>query len=153
MTRCIQDEMLSRYAAGDCDPEEARSVRAHVEACGSCQTRLDGLRRADAALREAAASPVPDRIAASVWRAIAEELNSRPAPEIMTLEDVARYLRIPSSDLEPFLEDLPCFEFAGRVRIRRTRLLEWIGEREQRYRTGAQRAAAFGTEPLVFDGV
>ena len=53
-------------------------------------------------------------------------------PEIMTPAEVAAFLRIPLDDLEEVFDELPSFEFAGHVRVRRERLLEWIEQRERR---------------------
>lgn len=53
--------------------------------------------------------------------------------DIMTLEEVSEYLRISQHELELILPDLPLFELAGRLRLRRHRLDEWIGKREKEY--------------------
>lgn len=62
-----------------------------------------------------------------------EELEREFAPrlpEILTVAEVARYLRVTREELEAELDNLPFFEFAGRLRMRRESLLAWVEERE-----------------------
>lgn len=53
--------------------------------------------------------------------------------DILTVEEVGKILRLSPRELDTVLPDLPAFELAGRIRIRRERLLEWIEEREKAY--------------------
>ena len=43
----------------------------------------------------------------------------------------------PDDELDEIAEELPAFELAGRLRVRRQRLMEWIEHREQSYARGA----------------
>jgi hypothetical protein len=52
------------------------------------------------------------------------------APEIMTIEELARYLRVPVEAIEQELATLPAFEVAGELRFRRDRVTEWVRRRE-----------------------
>jgi len=51
----------------------------------------------------------------------------------MTLNEVAELLRISPDELGEIAEELPAFELAGRVRVRREKLMEWIAQRESAY--------------------
>jgi hypothetical protein len=52
----------------------------------------------------------------------------------MTLDEVAEFLRISLDELEEVVTELPAFEVAGQLRVRRARLLEWVEARERAYR-------------------
>ena len=44
-----------------------------------------------------------------------------------------KFLRVPVEELGDLSAELPAFEVAGRVRVRRDRLVAWIEEREHDY--------------------
>lgn len=50
--------------------------------------------------------------------------------DVMTLDDVRDMLRLSPAELEQLVPELPLFELAGQLRIRRQRLIEWIEGRE-----------------------
>ncbi len=105
--------------------------------------RLAGLRAVDAALR----SLPPERPSAetilAARRLLSEETRPRRESEILTLEEVAAFLRIEPEEMRPFVTDLPAFELGGQIRVRRSKLLEWVEHRERQFsRTGAIRAIA-----------
>ena len=60
--------------------------------------------------------------------------GSRDFGPVLTVEDLARYLRVPVGDIYEQLEELPAFEFAGEVRFLRASIDDWIREREKRFR-------------------
>ena len=136
MTCDMLEEDLARHAAGECDPGRAREIEAHLARCPQCQRRLRSIRKVDESLGILPPLAPPATTILSLRRAIAEAIGARPAPEIMTLEDVAGLLRISPGDMEEFAEDLPAFEIAGHVRVRRARLIEWIEQRERQYERG-----------------
>jgi len=76
-------------------------------------------------------------------RTIAEATRATPRPEIMTLDEAAAFLRISPDELGEIAEELPAFELAGRIRVRRSRLIEWVARREADYArdTAASRVA------------
>jgi hypothetical protein len=49
----------------------------------------------------------------------------------MTLEEVGKLLRLSSFELDSIMRELPVFELAGKIRVRRQRLFEWIESREK----------------------
>jgi len=52
---------------------------------------------------------------------------------IMTMDELAAYLRVDASDVEEYLGDIPCFEFAGKLRFRKDAVDRWIEKKEQIY--------------------
>ncbi len=133
MTCGLPYEELACYAAGESEPARADEIREHVAQCPRCRQRLDALGGVDAGL----AAVTPDRPSAQTIlgarRALAGELRAAKAPEIMTLDEVAEFLRVDPDELGEIAEELPAFELAGRVRVRRARLVEWISQRERAY--------------------
>lgn len=126
-------EDLAALAAGDLDEPRRAEVEAHLGECPRCRRRVAALNRADAALAGLRpAAPAPAAIVAA-RRAVAELTRGGRDPEIMTLEEVAEFLRIAPADLGEIVEELPAFELAGQVRVRRARLIEWIAARERAY--------------------
>jgi len=121
-------EELSAFAAGD-----AEHLGDHVRTCAACRARLAALRRVDRDLR-LLQQPGPSAGAVlATRRLIARETRGAGGPEIMTLSEVAEFLRVPPDALAEVADDLPAFEIGGQVRVRRTRLIEWIAERERSY--------------------
>ena len=55
-------------------------------------------------------------------------------------KQTADFLRITRDQLGEIVEELPAFELAGQIRIRRQRLIEWVQQRERDYsRQASQR--------------
>jgi hypothetical protein len=65
-------------------------------------------------------------------------------PDVMTPAEVAAYLRVTPAELELEIAGMPFFEFAGRLRIRRAALEEWVEGREKRL--GQDRLLAVGDD-------
>jgi hypothetical protein len=84
-------------------------------------------RRADAAL-DAARQLTVRRALSQALR----ETESAPFGPVLALEDLARYLRTPGDLLQPYLDQIPHFELAGRLLFRKEAVDEWIRERERR---------------------
>ena len=129
----ISYEELARFAAGGLGAERAGRIDEHLESCGACRQRLLALKRVDAGLR---ALPRLEPRAAAVLEArrlLSVEVRGRQAPDVMTLDEVAEFLRLPLEALDELVTELPAFEVAGFVRVRRERLTEWLCERERSY--------------------
>ena len=71
-----------------------------------------------------------------IRRRLDEELQDAPtaAPEIMTLEETADYLRVTPNLVYEMMGDIPCFELGGRVLFRREAVQNWIREQERRFK-------------------
>jgi hypothetical protein len=126
-------EDLARYAAGDLAAEDAARVREHAAACAHCSRRLGRLRQTDALLAGIASAAPPVDALLATRKALRAEIMGPQTPEVMTLEQVADYLQIAPEELDEALWDLPAFEVAGRLRVRRSQLAEWMQKRERAF--------------------
>ena len=132
-------EELAALAAGDLDEARAAEIREHTTNCEDCRRRLNDLAGADSALAALKPDLPSGEVILAVRRALSAEIRGAPTREIMTLDEVAGFLRMTPDEMAEVAEDLPAFELAGRVRVRRERLVEWIQLRERDY---ARRVAA-----------
>lgn len=134
MTCDVTYEELADFAAGTLEAARSRELTAHTGDCPRCQRRLAALREVDAglaALRRAVPSPTG---VLAARRSLSEALRRPSDPELMTLDEAAQFLRISLDELEEVVLELPAFEVAGQLRVRRAKLLEWVEARERSYR-------------------
>ncbi len=132
--RCnIPYEDLVTYADDDLDAGRLEEIRHHVAQCPSCQQRLEALKQVDTMLAESAKAQPPAEAVLAARRAIAQALGRGHANEMMTLEEVAEFLRLNPQQLGEIVEELPAFELAGQIRVRRERLMQWVQQRERDY--------------------
>lgn len=140
----VSYEELAAWSAGDVSLERQSEIQRHVPDCPQCCSRLAALEQADAAMVELmhVRPPVETVLAARQAATREKQQSSRPA-EILTLAETAEFLRLSEEQLGEIVGDLPAFDMAGQIRVRRERLIEWIGQREQDYvrRTAASRVA------------
>ena len=139
---------LAAFAAGDMDAGRAGEIEAHVGSCENCRKKLAALADVDASVTALVEAEPPASVVLRVRRRLSEELRGRDEPEIMTLKEVAEYLRISLDDLGEVLDEIPAFELAGQIRIRRAKLVEWVERREQEFlrsRIASEVAALVGT--------
>jgi len=126
-------EELAALAAQNLPPAREAEVLVHLGDCERCRRRLDRLRQADGLLGALRPPRAPAEAVLAARKALAEVLHRPRAQEIMTLEEVSDFLRLAPGQLAEVVEELPAFELAGQVRVRRARLVEWIERREQDY--------------------
>lgn len=128
--RCM--ERLSEYEAREFPPAESEAVRRHLESCEACRRQREGLARLMEAVDTLPEEEPPESVSFAVRREVDRLLapGLASAPEIMTIEELARYLRVPVEALEEELTTLPAFEVAGELRFRKDRVAEWIRRRE-----------------------
>jgi len=127
-------ETLVRYADGDLPAGEAAAVEAHLAACGVCSRRHAALAQVDAML---ARMPKVEPSALALLRArhaLRAVIEPEPESEIMTLSEVADYLRLSRDELEDLTPALPVFVLGGQIRVRRAALMRWIEDRELDHR-------------------
>jgi hypothetical protein len=143
-------EQLAALTAGDLAELEAERIGAHAADCELCRRRLGDLARADAALAGARADRPSARAVLSAQRTYAEVTRPAGPAEIMTLAEAARFLRVTAEQLGEVLEELPAFELAGQIRLRRARLIEWIEQRECDHsrRSAGAWAARYAADPF-----
>jgi hypothetical protein len=137
MNAHLTTEQLAAWTAGDLADGEASRVQAHVEDCRTCRERLDALRAVDAALDALRPVPPPVRTVAKVGKALADSMSGPAGGEIMTLAEVGDFLRLSPEQLGEIVQELPAFELAGQLRVRRSALLRWVEGREASYRRRA----------------
>jgi anti-sigma factor RsiW len=134
MNRHIDDEDLARLVSGETDADESARLRAHVDTCSQCGALARAVTEVDGLLTALPpAGPSPAGLLAT-RRELTREIGRRGEPEILTLEEVADLLRLRPQEFAEVASELPAFEVGGQIRVRRSRLLAWIGEREHRYR-------------------
>lgn len=139
-TTCtISEDTLAAYAAGDLAPEQASSLALHIASCPHCANRLTRLRSLDQALKAYARQPLPHTTGRRTLDTLRDELQS--TREIMTLDEVASFLRLTPAQADEVLCDLPAFELAGQIRVRRSQLIEWIQQQERLYQRNIMRTA------------
>ena len=126
-------DLLSELEAGELDEGVASQVRAHLTSCPEC-SRLFAAVKSTAELVESLSDEEPPRSLSLKILARVEAEASRNAadlPEILTSEQVARFLNVPLDAL--VTDDLPGFEIGDQLRYRRDRVLEWIEQREREF--------------------
>ena len=133
MTCDVTYEELAAFAARDLGAEREQFLRAHAAECERCGQRLDALGKVDSSLRSLPRIEIPEQTMLSVRRALSRGIRARE-PEVMTLQEVADFLRVTLEDLYETVDELPAFELAGRILVRRVKLLECIEHRENSYR-------------------
>jgi hypothetical protein len=117
-------EALERDGAG---------LRDHMASCAACRQHAAALDAADDSLRLLVNQSPPPHVVERTLKSMAATIESAGAGEIMTLDEVADFLKIPADDLELFVHELPAFELAGHIRVRRSQLMEWIERRERQH--------------------
>ena len=126
-------EELAGWKAGNLPAPRARWIKAHTVACATCRTRLNTLDQSDLLLRSLS---VPGPAAGAILAA-RRRLTGVTQPvttaEILTMEEAAEFLRLTPEQVGELIEELPAFELAGQIRIRRQKLLDWIEQRERGY--------------------
>ena len=126
-------EELAEFASGELETARSREIEAHLERCAGCRSKLDALGEVDAALGSLRRAEPSARAVLEARRALSREVRGGGEPAIMTLDEVADFLRITPDRLEEIASGLPAFELAGQLRVRRERLVEWIEQRELLY--------------------
>ncbi len=60
-------------------------------------------------------------------------VSSAPPKPVMTVTEVADYLRVTPDVIENYLGDIPCFELGCKLLFRKDSVDEWIKEKERNY--------------------
>ena len=125
--------LLSACEAGELAEQDEEAVLEHTNGCAECRRLLRSVRAVTRTVEELEDPPPPQRIALEVLSAPAlrSSAASFDAPEIMTPEDLARFLRLSPEELDEIIDLVPGFELGGRLRFRKQRVTEWIESRER----------------------
>ena len=137
-------EELAALVSGDLDAKREATLREHAAECERCRKRLDALTRADTALGRVTPHQPSAAAMLDARRAIADEVRGPQAGEIMTLDEVAAFLQLEEQQMDEVADELPAFELAGQIRVRRSKLMAWIEQRERDY--ARQTAASWVTQ-------
>ena len=132
---CVEcQQLLSQLQKDELGEQDTQEAAAHVTACPICRERLDALQQLDALLR---AVPTPPPHLATLLSVREQVHRAVLGDEILDADQVATYLKLSPEEVMNSLDELPCFEVAGRVRFRRDTLLRWIENRETEHRRDA----------------
>ena len=104
------------------------------------------------ALNALTRTTLPDHADLRIRGTLARYVHGReetPVSEVLTLEETARYLKLTIGELIPLLDELPSFELAGRLRVRRAALDQWIETREKTLKWQKQRSELKRDDPLI----
>jgi hypothetical protein len=103
----------------------------------SATSRINiGIKISQKEYRAALNVKLSDKATLKIQTALDSELSrirSAPPKPIMTLPEIADYLRMNPEIIEENLGDIPCFEFAGKLLFRKEAVDEWIKIREENY--------------------
>jgi hypothetical protein len=126
-------DLLSAFEARELPEPQERQIQQHADGCAECSRLFRTMRAATQIVEALEDPPPPQRVTLQVMTAPAllPDADSSDAPEIMTPQDLASFLRLSPDDLEEVIALIPGFEIAGRVRFRKERVLEWIEAREK----------------------
>ncbi|MBI4862309.1 MAG: zf-HC2 domain-containing protein [Candidatus Riflebacteria bacterium] len=134
--------LLWARADGELEEDVAGRLRKHLAVCAACraeQSRIDEIRQA---LGEG-----PDDEPPGPW--VLERVKARLAAvpaaatgDVLSPEELAAMLKVPVEEIYERLDELPAFEFAGRVRFSKRSIERWIGAQEDRWRSQVLSAAA-----------
>jgi hypothetical protein len=139
---------LAAYTRNELPAERQQELGRHVGECQTCRQRLAALRAVDGALRALPREEPPAETILAARRLLSAEIRPPPESEVLTLDEVAAFLRIEPEELGPYVEQLPAFELGGRIRVRRSRLLEWIEQRERQFGSGGAAGPALRFWPV-----
>lgn len=132
----LTEEELLSAAEGNRGYLLSKSAAAHLEGCQDCNGRVS---MAIEAMNLLASLPVPEpaedlfNIIETRLRREAHESESPRAiampsaeAEVMTPEELASFLRIPTDTVYELLQDIPHLNLAGQIRFRRSSVLGWL---------------------------
>lgn len=137
MSTCETYRELTWALPDELTEEEASGLATHLAECADCRSEADGRAAVSDALAPTPEEEPPDDALERVRARLAMSAPVAPTPEVLTPEDLAAMLSVPVEDVFENLDELPAFEFAGRVRFRRAAVQAWMEEQEARWRRQA----------------
>ncbi|MDP6353581.1 MAG: helix-turn-helix domain-containing protein [Planctomycetota bacterium] len=125
--------LLSEFDSKELEENISHQVQGHLESCPACTVLLSALKQTDSLLAKLDDEEPPRSLCLRILNEVDDEkgLVSTDLPDIITPEQLARFLRLPLQKLET--ENLPAFEIGGEVRYRRDCVLRWMEDRERDY--------------------
>jgi len=123
--------MVDDYIDGELTSGDRKIFVSHLEQCTRCQLRLNDYVSLKQSLQAMFSKDLDHDADLRIRRRIRHNTGTGEAGDILDMEDLARLLKIPVSEVVDLLDELPSFEIGGRLRFRRSRIMEWISGREQ----------------------
>lgn len=145
----VRDD-LSPYLAGDLESGHARVIADHLAHCAACRAEqaalesLDGLVTALPRLRPSAAADL--RIREAVHASLPRAPRTDFGP-VLDADDLAEYLHVDRLTIEVCLDELPAFEFGGKLLFRKASVDAWIERKERTF--AGQLHAAIGKQEAI----
>ena len=125
-------QLSQAYFDGELIGAQLALFEAHLSTCPECQSEILRL----AQLRSIMKEHLDFRLSDDADIRIRVRLNQRDASrqsfgEILDMEEAARFLSIPITEMATVAGRLPGFEIDGRLRFRKEQLLRWVAEQEK----------------------
>jgi hypothetical protein len=127
-------ETLPEFLEGALAPDSAADVAMHLADCAGCRGELQFVRTLTAVARKLPQPQPGDAVVLKMMEAALGSATRGRRSEygpVMDVEELADYLRVDRETLEPYLDDIPCFELGGKLLFRRQTIEEWIQQKEQ----------------------
>jgi len=139
-------ELLSAFEKKELEQDLYEEVCQHVDTCNDCSLLLEKYRtlsqltlsfqnvdsQPSFSSEEMFREPPQEMLKEIRLNIEKEEALATVDNEVLTFREVAAFLRISEDDLEKDVSNLPFFEIGGRLRIRRSCLLQWVQEQEKK---------------------
>lgn len=155
-------EQIVAFLDGEVSPDTHAEIAEHLAVCSQCQQEAESLRAASQLVRSLAPIQPSEAWDLSLQRKlmahrcreltdelirirhIAEELSARLAAleqaemdlraehDLMTVEELAAYLRVSPQKVYEMLDDIPHIELNYEIRFRRSSVDQWLKLREVR---------------------
>lgn len=149
----IQAELVT-YLDKELSSIGQKTIEAHLEECDVCSRELQELRGIIGAthqwegitpaenwrqkLQSRINAEKPRKLTAEIRHlrtaidALVERMERQNIPEVMTLEELASYLRIDPDAVWSMLDELPHFQIGYELRFKKSSIDEWIRFKENR---------------------
>ena len=127
------ERLLPEYLAEALPDSDAREAKTHLASCERCRALIGDLDR----IESAAGRLPPQEPSTPCLLKISEAIHqfARPARRtefgpVMDMDELADYLRVDRLTLEVHLDEIPCFELAGKILFNRRSIEDWIRRKE-----------------------
>lgn len=127
-------ELLPEFLEGALGADRATDVAMHLADCDECRKELHFVRDLTSAARRLPQPRPDDNVVLRMMEAVCRSETPARRTEfgpVLSVEELAEYLRVDAETLKPYLDDIPCFELGGKPLYRRKTVEEWIRQKEQ----------------------
>lgn len=120
---------LSVYCAGDLDETNRSAAQSHLDRCLSCAKEYRRFNNLLHAMQDLDDPQPSESSRFEILQVLSPQVIQPAIPEILGVEDLLEYLGVTSEELDQEINNLPAFEFAGRLRFKKSHIDAWIEER------------------------